>query len=142
MGTIVAYEIQTYRGGEWKIDSIFDDKELATFDATRMEESGRHSAIRIVEETYDSETDLTKVRIVFRSSKVSESNQATEAKQQPKKAKSPVRPKPTAGDIQRKKTARPPTDREKPIGELKMFWYVIIVGVGLILLLSFITESL
>lgn len=142
MGKIIAYEIQTYRGGEWKIDSIFDDKELATFDATRMEESGRHPAIRVIEEIYDSDTDLTKIRIVFRGSRANERDKAAKARQQSRKAKSSARPKPAAGDRQRTKSARKPVQKEKPASELKMFWYVVFVGVGLIMLLSFLTDSL
>lgn len=71
-----AFEIQTYQSGKWKIDSVFDDKELAVFEARRMDESGRHSGIRVIEEEYDEQTKETRVRTIFRGSKVQQANSA------------------------------------------------------------------
>jgi hypothetical protein len=71
-----AYEIHTFQAGRWKIDSVFDDKELALFEATRMDEAGRHAGVRVIEEEYDENTQKTKIRTVFRGSKIAESNSA------------------------------------------------------------------
>ena len=48
--SLKAFEIHTFRGGKWKIDSVFDDRDLALFEATRMDESGRHAGVRVIEE--------------------------------------------------------------------------------------------
>ena len=41
---MVVFEIHTFREGVWKIDSVFDDKDLAVNEAQRMERSSRYSA--------------------------------------------------------------------------------------------------
>ena len=71
-----AYEIHTFIGGRWKIDSVFDDKELALFEATRMDEAGRHAGVRVIEEEYDENTQKTKIRTIYRGSKITEANSA------------------------------------------------------------------
>jgi len=71
---MVVFEIHTFREGVWKIDSVFDDKDLAVNEAQRMERAGRYSAIRVVEETYDEVTEKGNTRTVYRSTKVDRVN--------------------------------------------------------------------
>src|SRR5262249_32291102 len=71
-----AYEIHTFAGGKWKIDSVFDDRDLAVFEATRMDESGRHAGVRVIEEEFDEATQKTRIRTIFRGSKVEAGNAA------------------------------------------------------------------
>lgn len=71
---MVVFEIHTFREGVWKIDSVFDDKELAVVEAQRMERAGRYSAIRVVEETFDEQTEKGNTRTVYRSTKVDRVN--------------------------------------------------------------------
>jgi|LNFM01.1.fsa_nt_gb hypothetical protein len=71
---MVVFEIHTFREGVWKIDSVFDDKELAVTEAQRMERAGRYSAIRVVEETFDEQTEKGNTRTVYRSTKVDRVN--------------------------------------------------------------------
>ncbi len=61
-----AYEIQTYQGGRWKIDAVFDDRSLAMFEAKRMDEGSRYSGVRVVEETFEESTQKTTTRTIFR----------------------------------------------------------------------------
>jgi hypothetical protein len=75
--SLKAYEIHTFQGGRWKIDSVFDDRDLAMFEAHRMEESGRHPAVRVIEEEFDENTHKTKIRTIFRGTKVAEANAQT-----------------------------------------------------------------
>ncbi len=74
---MVVFEIHTFREGVWKIDSVFDDKDLAVNEAQRMERSGRYSAIRVVEESFDEQTDKGNTRTVYRSTKVDRINTET-----------------------------------------------------------------
>lgn len=76
MSDIKAFEIHTYQGGKWKIDSVFDDRDLAMFEAQRMDGSGRFSAVRVVEEVFSEKTQETKTRTIFRGSKVDGANNA------------------------------------------------------------------
>ncbi len=66
---MVVYEIHTHRDGTWKIDSVFDDKDLAVLEATRLERSNRHPAVRVVEETVDEATDHKVTRTIYRTAK-------------------------------------------------------------------------
>ncbi|MEX2453501.1 MAG: hypothetical protein WD470_02290 [Rhodospirillaceae bacterium] len=76
MSDMKAFEIHTYQGGKWKIDSVFDDRELALFEAQRMDGSGRYSGIRVVEEIYLERTQETKSRTIYRGSKIEAANAA------------------------------------------------------------------
>ena len=71
-----AYEIHTFAGGKWKVDSVFDDRDLALFEASRIEGSGRHTGVRVVEEEFDESTQRTRVRTIYRGSKVEQNNAA------------------------------------------------------------------
>lgn len=61
-----AFEIHTFKDGQWKIDSVFDDRELALHEARKVDESGRYSSLRVIEENYDETSDLTTTRTIFR----------------------------------------------------------------------------
>ena len=71
---MILFEIHTFRSGNWKIDSVFDDKELAVYEAQRIEKAGRFSAVRVIQEIYDEETQRTSVRTVYRTSKIDLAN--------------------------------------------------------------------
>ena len=100
---MVAYEIHTFRDGAWKIDSVFDDKDLAVFEAQRIERSSRFSAVRVVEETFDEATDRTVNRTIYRSSKADKINaEVAEQRKQPSGITAPPKP-----------AARPAPERRK-----------------------------
>ena len=61
-----SFEIQLYRSGTWKTDSIYDDRALAEMEARRMEGSTRYGSLRIIEEIFDEKTDTTKLRTIYR----------------------------------------------------------------------------
>ena len=64
--TMKSFEIQLYRSGTWKTDSIYDDRALAEMEARRMEDSARFSSLRIIEEIFDERTETTKLRTIYR----------------------------------------------------------------------------
>jgi hypothetical protein len=76
MSDMKAFEIHTYQSGKWKIDSVFDDRDLAMFEANRMDESGRYSGVRVIEEIFVEQTQQTRTRTIFRGSKVEANNAA------------------------------------------------------------------
>lgn len=59
------FEIQVYKGGIWSVDSYFDDREIAMSEAERLNESGRHAGVRILQEDYDEASNESKCRVVF-----------------------------------------------------------------------------
>lgn len=79
-----AFEIHTYQDGKWKIDSVFDDRELALFEARRVDEGSRYSGVRVIEENYDEASDLTTTRTIFRGGTASRQERARKAKAGPK----------------------------------------------------------
>ena len=82
MPVLKVFEIHTYRNGAWKINSVFDDRDLAMMEAERMDRGNRYSAVRVVEETFDDETEKGNTRTIFRSSKAERINTATQARAQ------------------------------------------------------------
>ncbi len=70
-----AFEIHTFINGRWKIDSVFDDKELALFEAQRMDKSSRYSGVRVVEEAFDERSNKTSTRTIFRGTKATQANE-------------------------------------------------------------------
>ena len=117
MSDMKAFEIHTYQSGKWKIDSVFDDRDLAMFEDQRMDSSGRYTGIRVVEEIYLESTRETKTRTIYRGSKIAEANAAQLRKskenrinkgQALKKRKTdPVQRRKTAQKRKRKKKASP-----------------------------------
>lgn len=81
MSLLRVFEIHTYRNGSWKIDSVFDDRDLALMEADRIDRSNRYSAVRVVEETFDDETEKGGTRTIFRSTKAERINAANQARQ-------------------------------------------------------------
>ena len=77
MSDLTSYELQTYLGGVWKIDSIYDDREIALFEAQRLQESNRFSAIRVIEERFDRTASKPVTRTIFRASKTEAENTRT-----------------------------------------------------------------
>jgi hypothetical protein len=81
MSVLKVFEIHTFRSGVWKIDSVFDDRDLAIMEADRMDRSKRYSAVRVIEETFDEETDKGNTRTIFRFTKAQQINAATQTRQ-------------------------------------------------------------
>lgn len=107
MSDMKAFEIHTYQSGKWKIDSVFDDRDLAMFEAQRMDESGRYTSIRVVEEIYVESTQETKTRTIYRGSKIAAAN-AEQLRQSKEKRlnKGQAAKKRQADTVQRKRVAQ------------------------------------
>ena len=72
-----AFEIHTFHGGKWKINAIFDDRELAVFEAQRMDSSLRYGGVRVVEEVFDEKSLSSAIKTIFRGRKVEQALPAT-----------------------------------------------------------------
>ena len=44
-----SYEIQTFKDGKWRLDSIFDDRELAILEAKKIDEGTRYAGVKVLE---------------------------------------------------------------------------------------------
>lgn len=66
---MVVYELHTFRDGIWKIDSVFDDRDLAVLEARRIERSRHYRGVRVAEESFDHATDRPVKRTIYHSTK-------------------------------------------------------------------------
>ncbi len=104
-----AFEIHTYQDGKWKIDSIFDDRELALFEARRVDEGSRYSGVRVIEENYEESSNLTTTRTIFRGGNVDRQEKARKAS---KAVKARARARRGAGSREMGKKRRPRKNRK------------------------------
>jgi hypothetical protein len=70
-----SYEVQIFRDKRWRIDSMFDDKSLALYEARRMNDSGRYVCVRVVEEYFDEATGQTRLTTVYRGGRIEQAHQ-------------------------------------------------------------------
>jgi hypothetical protein len=123
-----AFEIHTFRSGNWKIDSVFDDRELAMFEAQRMDSSNRFPGVRVVEEIFDEAQATTSTRTIFRG------GIGTDPVAQPAKKPRPKgNPASRGGAKAVKKSIHAvgrPQAKKKPgfSGPLIMFFVVVVLG--------------
>ncbi len=103
MGGSLSYEILSYKDGNWKIETVCDNKADALAQARDILESRHSRAVKVIEEKYDEETDTSLSKIVFKEEKGVDK---PKKKHPPKKAapekverphKVPHKKKPTGG---------------------------------------------
>ena len=65
MSRSISYELLSFRDGSWIIESIYENRDVALQEARQLL-AGRHqTGVKVIEETYDADTDNTTARIVF-----------------------------------------------------------------------------
>ncbi len=122
MANLTVFEIHTCRQGAWKIDSVFDDRELAVQEAERMARTQRYSEVRAVEERFDEDTQRSVTRTIFRASK----DEPSAREDRSEEALAALR-----------KARRPPPPRKKNvvtqvISRTLLFGAIVAAGLGLI----------
>jgi hypothetical protein len=140
-----AYEIHTFAAGKWKIDSVFDDRDLALFEATRMEESGRYAGIRVIEEEFDESTQKTRIRTIFRGSKLESGNAAALEKAKELRLHVAQQKAEIAQEKQRNKVKAAHAARARqtnPFRLATLFALIAIIGVGAVIGLRFLSDLL
>lgn len=60
-----SFEIQTKYLGDWKYDSIYDDLDLAMEQARILDIRNSKEFIRILEEVFDDDSPVSKIRVVY-----------------------------------------------------------------------------
>lgn len=111
MGTSITYEIQILAQGQWKTDSMYDERELAISEAKNIEQTRKGLlALRVVAEHFDDATGLFTPRTVYRFNKTDQIEEEEERKreEQRKKPQSAAKPKPKAAAARKgRSTGRP-----------------------------------
>ncbi len=108
---IVSYEIHTFVSGEWKIDSIFDSRDLALSEARRIDEGTRYSAVRVIEESFDEATQRVNSWTIFRGTKVDKGN--ANALERKKQIRTEVQAKDAKKKTQKKQVARVEAEKKQ-----------------------------
>jgi hypothetical protein len=145
MSDMKAFEIHTYQCGKWKIDSIFDARDLELFEAHRMDQSGQYSGIRVVEEIYVEATQQTKTRTIYRGSKVVAENAAELRKsKQVRLNGGQARKKRQDETVERKKVAQKRKFQKKtsPVRLIAIMLVLVILVGGAIFGLQFVENLL
>jgi hypothetical protein len=144
---MVAFELQTYQGGAWKIDSMFDDRDLAIMEAQRLGKSDRYSAVRLIEEAYNPETQNTTTRTIFRTSRLQAENDA--AVERKKQAANEVRAEGAAmkkAGHQRKAVEQKQQQVAQTTNWLAMMVIkgggILLLGIGILYVLHMVAEKL
>jgi hypothetical protein len=136
-----AFEIHTFAGGKWKIDSVFDDRELAVFEAQRIDESNRYAGVRVIEENFDEQTQKSTVKTIFRGGRVdAEAARAPSPRQQ---ATAQATPRGGSGTQRgnRKPSARPVAKPQKSNAALlTTLAVIVVVGVVAMVTLHFLPK--
>lgn len=138
MSNNVNYELHTYLGGVWKIDSIYDDLQIAIYEAQRLHAGGRFSAIRVVQEKFDENAGRMISKTVFRAAKADESNADTMERQ--KTVRREVREARKAAGLRQFKNGRGSVaaNKSSPIALTLTLGGLLLAGIGVILALRYL----
>lgn len=63
--TVRAFEVHTLQSDRWRIDSVFDDRALALFEAKRLEQNAKYQSVRVVEEWFDERTNQSRTKAIY-----------------------------------------------------------------------------
>lgn len=96
MSRSVSYELMSFRGGSWVIESVYDSKDVALQEARRLLEGRHQKGVKVIEETYDADTDNTRARVVFSRQKNEEKPQQKSSKDGDEKSKTDAQVAPAA----------------------------------------------
>jgi hypothetical protein len=69
MAKSVSFEIYSFKNGDWMLDSVHDDKNMAIHQGRMLIASPHHMAIRVIEESYDDATDNSMSKIIYKEQK-------------------------------------------------------------------------
>ena len=61
-----AFEIQSFSGGQWTIETVANDRDSAIFEAQRLLQGKRIRSVRVVQEIYDAASDSYRMKVIFR----------------------------------------------------------------------------
>ena len=65
MARSVSYEVLAFRGDNWTIESVYEDREVALYEARSLLDNRHLKAVKVIQETYDDEADRTITRTIF-----------------------------------------------------------------------------
>lgn len=108
------------------MDSVFDDRELALFEARRVDEGSRYSGVRVIEENYDERSDRTTTRTIFWGGNLDRQQKAAAAK---KALRKPVRGS-SAREPGKNRRPRKQQKKSNPLIPLLILGVLVIAGLA------------
>lgn len=63
-----SYELQVLDNGNWRTDSVYDDRILAETQARQLDGNNRFGGIRVVEEIFHADTEKSVSKTIYRDS--------------------------------------------------------------------------
>ena len=96
MSQAVSYELLSFKGGNWVIESVYDTKDMAVQEARRLLDGRHQKGVKVIEETYDADTDNTRARIVFSRQKGEDKPRQKSRKESTEKSKTDAKAAPAA----------------------------------------------
>ena len=87
MAISVSFEIYSFKNGNWMLDSVHDDKNMAIHQGRMLVASPHHMAIRVIEESYNDESDKSVSRIIYKEQKGKEEEKPKKLPPKKKKGK-------------------------------------------------------
>ena len=118
MARSVSYEVLSTRGDNWTIESVYDDREAAMYEARTLLDNRYLKAVKVVQETYDDEADRTITRTIFNEARGA-------AKGKPKPATQPATQEET-----KDAPAAPAVGRKKDGSEVVKYLIILVLSVG------------
>ncbi len=80
MSQAVSFEVDTYQNNRWVLECVLDDKDMALSTAKRLYDSKRFSAVRVVQETYDENSNSSRERVIFETTVADRDNRVAKQK--------------------------------------------------------------
>ncbi len=122
MARSISYEVLSTRGDNWVIETVYDDREVALYEARALLDNRYLKAVKVIQETYDDETDRTTTRTIF-----NEARRAAKGK-----------PKPATQEETKDAAAAPAVGTKKKDGSEAIKYLIILVlsigGIALVML--------
>jgi len=133
MASTKSFEVYAYKAGNWNIDSVYDDKQQALHEARILLESRHLTGVKVIQETYDEESEKSSSMVVFNETKGIE-------KPKPKRVKAKPKPEAAARPLPRARKKRKEGDFSKTIVKL-----VVVLGgmlLGFLMLVGFYISTI
>jgi len=140
MSALTAFEVQSYRNGDWRIETITDSKELAVHQAESIIMSPGVHKVRVVEEAFNPNSAEQKFRTVFIRHKQPPKTAAASPPQaaQPRAEEAAAR---APADEAPQPAAAPPRARLSAIGLSLKFAAIVCAGIAVIIALRYFAAS-
>ena len=65
MSDSVSYELYRQKRGRWIVDSVYDDREMALYEAKKLLQGQFRSSIKVVEERFNANSGESTQRVIF-----------------------------------------------------------------------------